>query len=193
MKNAARLNLTFTLPETKTKVLSRHGFKKNSETAAFIKKYVTKKSINYIKEILPKTILGEIISINITDMQQLEIHSHKFDSSVINFYIKTNNERTIFYKPKDSDNFLDIVNTSNNEWLDNNNIYYEILENKVIEEESFTANENECWLLNTTVPHAVKLTALQELPRSVLQIYLKSSYQESLDMLNAVCFKESQS
>lgn len=190
MKNVVKLDILFNLPENKTRILSKHGFRKNSQVPLFVKKYVSKKNIDYIKSILPKKIIPEIVAINISDILSLGIHAHKFDRSVINFYIKTNNEETIFYKEKKGYSFLDIVNENNDEWIDNNDVYYEIIEQKVYEEEKFIARDNDCWLLDTTIPHAVKLTTSDNTVRTVLQIYLKTSFKESMEILHEICIKE---
>jgi hypothetical protein len=189
MKNAVRLNLQFNLPDSKTRILSSHGINKKIQYPLFVKKYVTKKNIEHIKKILPAEIIEKIVGIHISDIVFLDIHSHKFDSSVINFYIKTNREKTVFYKKISQVNFENIINHDNNEWLDNNDVYNKILEDKVVEEENFIAEDGECWLLNTKTPHAVKSDNTNN-NRTLLQIYLKTSYQESLSILNEICIQE---
>lgn len=190
MKNAIELNLQFNLPDSKTRVISSHGVNKNSQPPLFIKKYVNKKNIEYIKSKLPDDILNKVIAITISDIIHLGIHSHKLDSSVINFYLKTNGELTVFYKQKNEFEVSTIINKDKSEWLDNNETYHEIIEDRVEEEESFIAKDNECWLLNTKTPHAVKSNNTNNSNRSLLQIYLKTSYQESLSILNEICRKD---
>lgn len=190
MKNAIRLNLQFNLSETKTRIISSHGINKNLEFPLFVKKYVSKKNIEYINNILPKAITEKIVGIYISDIVFLDIHSHKFDSSVINFYIKTNREKTIFYKQLTHEKFENIINQDDNEWLDNHDVYNKIIEDKVTEEENFIAKDGECWLLNTKTPHAVKSDNTNKNNRILLQIYLNTSYQESLSILNEICLKE---
>jgi len=92
-------------------------------------------------EVLSK-IPAELLNIEVPHIWYLEVtggenlktmippHIDSFRICTINYYINTNGESTHYYN----------------------------YEPGVVKEiESFTSKENECWILNTTIPHSVKL------------------------------------
>ena len=92
-------------------------------------------------EVLSK-IPAELLNIEVPHIWYLEVtgsdnlktmippHIDSFRICTINYYINTNDESTHYYN----------------------------YEPGVVKEiESFTSKENECWILNTTIPHSVKL------------------------------------
>jgi hypothetical protein len=103
-----------------------------------------KKDVDYdkIKSEVLSTIPKELLNIEIPHVWYLEVtgsddittmvppHIDSFRICTINYYINTNGETTHYYN----------------------------YESGVIKEiDSFCSNDNECWILNTTIPHSVKL------------------------------------
>jgi hypothetical protein len=115
-----------------------------------------------IKSEILSTIPIELLEIEIPQVWYLEVagsddvttmvppHTDKFRICTINYYLNTNGETTHYYK----------------------------YESGVMEEiESFCAQKNECWILNTTIPHSVKLVPNKT--RSILGAsFLKTPFEK---------------
>ena len=184
MRYAAKLDIRFPLTKIKTKTLATHGYHKDSNAPLYIRKYVTKNDIFEIRDLLPDDLCREIVSINICDLMPIGIHTHTVEKSIINFYISVNNESTVFYHPKKGYNSEDIINYQKDQWVDNNTTYLEIIPELVEEAERYVANKGDCWLLDVTAPHSVETNGIIKNHRSILQIYLNTPYQRSLEILD---------
>ena len=114
-----------------------------------------------IKSEVLSTIPTELLNIEIPHIWYLEVtgsdntsmippHIDNFRICTINYYINTNGETTYFYK----------------------------YESGVMEEiGSFCSEKNECWVLNTTIPHSVKL--IPNKTREMIGVsFLKTPFEE---------------
>ena len=168
MKYYKKVNIQFDLELPKNaKILGKHGYELTDDGPSFIRKYVTKKDVEKIKNKLPKEIVDKIIYICYCSLKPINCHTHVNEKTILNYYTKTNEEKTIFY-----DGEIEIDNDIN----DNGSFFYKIKKNKLKEAESFVAKNGECWLLDVTQPHEVVGDNLDD--REIVQIYLNGSFDE---------------
>ena len=121
-----------------------------------------------IKSEVLSTIPKELLSIEIPHVWYLEVtgsddittmvppHIDSFRICTINYYINTNGESTHYYSYKSG----------------------------VIKEiESFSSKDNECWILNTTIPHSVNLISGKT--RSILGAsFLNTPYEKVISFFS---------
>jgi len=121
-----------------------------------------------IKSEVLSTIPKELLNIEIPHVWYLEVtgsdyitsmvppHIDSFRICTINYYINTNGETTHYYN----------------------------YESGVIKEiDSFCSNDNECWILNTTIPHSVKL--IPNKTRSIIGIsFLKIPFEKVISFFS---------
>jgi len=116
-----------------------------------------------VKSLVLSTIPNELLELETPQVWYLEVtgttdtttmippHIDTFRVCTINFYINTNGEKTKFYEYKSG------------------SVMNEIGE--------FSANDSECFILNTTIPHSVKLVS--EKTRSVIGAsFIKTPYEK---------------
>ena len=98
---------------------------------------------NYIPKKYMKDFIFQHMKIN----YQIPPHTDSDIKTSLNFYIKTDNCETVFYKPKEN-----VTSFKLDHQTDGNTYFYDDIE-KVA---SFVAHDNEVWLLDVTVPHSVE-------------------------------------
>ena len=107
-------------------------------------------------------------------LDKAKVHKHTKEKCVLNVYLETNNEETIFYEGQEK-----IIPLENGK-----SSYIQILDPTTLnKKESFIAKPKEAWLLKTNKPHSVFSTE-KEGVRKILQIYFFSlEYEEVLLIL----------
>lgn len=155
----------------KTKSIEKHVKIKNKESYGVIRDYLTVQNKNNILNLLPKEIQKACIGITKTSIRPLPPHIHTIEECVINFYHKTNNEKTIFY-----DGQYDIIS---DDVEDSGKGYYIVDEDKLKEVISYTAKSGEVYLLNTKKAHSVIDTDNLDEPRVVIQVFLNIPHYEA--------------
>jgi hypothetical protein len=109
--------------------------------------------------------------INITDIHGPGVDPHTDVWPVsLNFYFtaNSNNEVTTFFK-KANNNFVSIGNVK------------KFKEEDLIPIDTFIANEGDCYLLNTFIPHNVKMKNVQDVRTILRFVWFDHSFQQVLD------------
>jgi hypothetical protein len=114
---------------------------------------------------LPREVAANCNEINYSLLQGLKPHVHTEDGCVINIYKATGGAQTVFYTWRDEPNAKDVEGK-----------YYTIDESLLSEVESFTAQHDDVWLLNTRQPHAVVGC---DGTREVVQMFLGMPFEEA--------------
>jgi hypothetical protein len=136
-------------------------------------------NIDEMTALLPQSLQNKKVSFYMSrvnfngEVKEGPPHIHLLDSCVINFYLKTNGEETIFYEGKEVE-----VNDST--------AYHRVLSlNHLQKAESFVAKDNEAWLLKTNQPHAL-VSKEKKGTRKMLQIYFDGAdYDEIVRLLES--------
>jgi hypothetical protein len=161
--------------ERKTRLIGAHVLKKEDSSVGVKRNYLSEKDTNRIKSILPVSILEACIGITKSLISDLPPHVHTQELCVINFYKKTQKQKTVFYDgvvEKDDTLFSDVGNS-----------YIPLDKNLLSVVEYFVAEDNDVWVLNTRQPHAVVCDSPEE-KREVIQVFLNIPYLTAIETLN---------
>ena len=161
----------------KTKSIAKH-FKHNTKnTYGVIMNYVSVENSNKFISLLPVELRFSCLSVLKSSIRSLPPHTHGVGGCVINFYCKTNGEKTVCYDG-DYEEIMDDAAT-----FQSDKGYYIVDQNKLTEVFSYTAESGDVYLLNTRKPHAVVDANNLDKSRIVIQIYLDISYKEAYNLL----------
>ena len=110
-------------------------------------------------------------------LQEIKVHKHLKEKCVLNVYLQTNGEETIFYEGEEID-----LDPAEEEGSGSTRIFQNLVLDNLRAVESFVAKPNECWLLKTDQPHSV--TSMKKTGvRKMLQIYfLENDYDEIVNL-----------
>jgi hypothetical protein len=150
MKYATKLNLNVPMPFLgKAKVvIGQHGYQKSGFAGPkLVRKYLPNKQVELVRSALPDEIKESLVGVNLTESRILAPHIHTEDEAVINFYIQTGGEKTVFWEG-------DVV-SEESEVNDNGDKYINLKRDNLQEAEYFVAKPSDVWLINTRVPHSV--------------------------------------
>lgn len=175
MKYAHKANVSDKLFEI---IKSGHGL----ETYAMLFTVHETNDINEIVSYLPKclqdkSMFAYVTKIDLTiGLKELKPHSHLTEKCVLNIYLKTNGERTIFYEG-------DEVDVESPDEDQSAYTHKTLSVNHLQEVESFIAKDQEAWLLKTNQPHALVPNEINSV-REILQIYFPNNeYDELVELL----------
>jgi len=174
MKYASKINLPVDI---------KNIISVGAKIATYVDKFDLYKAKNYeeIISYLPETIRNKKTGFYIVNVDfgkgspEIRAHKHTKEKCVLNVYLKTNGEETIFYEGQEV-----ILDPTEGRSV---RPFYNLSHDTLQKVESFIAQENECWLLNTDQPHSI--IAGKELGiRSFIQIYfLENTYDEIINLL----------
>jgi hypothetical protein len=170
--NLSTLNIDLS---RKTRSIEKHVKIKDKENYSVIRDYLTVEHKNNILNLLPKEIQKACIGITKSSIRSLPPHIHTIEECVINFYHKTNNEKTIFY---DGDYKVVSDNVE-----DSGKGYYIVDEKKLKEVVSYTAKNGDVYLLNTKKAHSVIDTDSVDDTRVIIQVFLNIPHSEAYKLL----------
>lgn len=188
MKYTERLNLPCDWSDfLKTgPVLGRHGSGGPYPIERVIRRYLPRKQIAMIADVLPESLKDKLMGVNYSEIRILGPHVHLKEKAVINFYQSTGDEVTTFWDGE-------IVR--DDRWsLDNGNGYNHVNHELLHEVESFVAKAGDVRLLNSAQPHSVtylnddRTDGYQFLPRNddarlIIQAYFDIPYSEVYEAL----------
>jgi hypothetical protein len=161
--------------ERKTRLIGAHVLKKSDSSVGVQRNYLSEKDVDRIKKILPVNILESCIGITKSLISDLPPHVHTQELCVINFYKKTQNQKTVFYEG--------IVKKDDSLFSDAGNSYIPLDKNLLSVVEYFVAEDNDVWILDTRQPHAV-ICEGGGLRREVIQVFLNIPYLTAIKNLN---------
>jgi hypothetical protein len=161
--------------DRKTRSIEKHVKLKNRKEYGVVRDYVSSVNTNKILELLPENIKRYCSGVTKTSILSLPPHIHTRERCVINFYHKTNGEKTIFY-----DGEYEIVTDSAE---DSGKGYYMVNEDKLKEVISYTASSGEVYLLNTRKAHSVIDTNSLDETRTIIQVFLDIPFSEAYKLL----------
>ena len=189
MKYALQVNLNVEMPFLKKAnvvlgqhVLTKHGhFKKGFDKPRAIRRYLPRKQAKLVRDQLPEPIKHGLIAVNLTEIRLLAPHVHTVESSVINFYLETKGERTVFWEG-------DVI-PDDSEVTDNGNSYWNISKDRLTEVEHFVAKPFDVWVLDTRQPHSVEYVddtresalryePMNHYPRIIMQAFMSLPFVE---------------
>lgn len=173
MKHAKKLNIHLDSSvdfDKRTRLIEKHA--KRSYGYALVRYYLPKKDVELLLSSFPKKIQGSCLGVTKSVIADLSAHVHTVEQCVINFYYKTNGKKTIFYEGEQE--------RIPSEFNDDNG-YYQVNEAKLTPVESFIAEDNDIWLLNSRQPHAVIEDPSRMRERYLIQMYLSIPFQEAAD------------
>lgn len=150
-------------------------------------KHLPRRTQYKIKKLLPKNIRSNVLTVSLSEIGLLAPHVHITDKSVINLYIKTNNEKTFFWDGEI------IPDDYNMRVKDNGNGYWTLSMKELTPIEYFIAQSGDIWILDTQKPHSVSFDAEnydeESEKRIVIQIYfdipfseLHSNFEETMNI-----------
>lgn len=161
--------------ERKTRLIGAHVVKKSSSSVGVQRNYLSKKDADKIKSTLPASILEACIGITKSLISDLPPHVHTQELCVINFYKRTQKQKTVFYDG--------VVKKDDSLFSDAGNSYIPLDNNLLSVVEYFVAEDNDVWILDTRQPHAVVCDS-PELKREVIQVFLGIPYITAIETLN---------
>lgn len=127
-----------------------YGKKFNNDFEGILYSRIKIKNDRFFYQIIPEKYKKHFfllyMHIKLHNKKEIPPHTDSGIKSCINFYIKTNNEKTEFFSVKNNENLRQIKNQTNGYIFDRNDL---ILENY------FIAGNNESFLLDVSKPHAI--------------------------------------
>ena len=128
-----------------------------------------------IYDILPKNVWKDFHMSLMTIDREIPPHTDSDINVSINFYIETDNCRTVYYEPKNDElNLFQIKNQTDG------HIYNK---NELKEVGSFVAQPMEIWILNVKKIHGVESVKEEPLRKALTLGTKKYNYDEVYDML----------
>jgi len=194
MKYAAKLHLQVDMPFLgKARVIlgqhvvKKHGFGlRGFDKPRAVRRYLPRKQTELVRAQLPESIKHGLIAVNLTEIRLLAPHVHLNESTVINFYLETNGEKTTFWEgeiiPEDGD------------VSDNGNGYWNLRRDVLTDVEHFVAEPFDVWVMNTRQPHSVSYVVdgrnpdfryepLDDEKRLIMQAFMSLPYEEVVTAL----------
>jgi hypothetical protein len=180
MKYAEKLNIVFdeNIKITK-KILGTHGYKDDQSDPVITRKYIMKEDIEKIKNLLPNKVKDKIIAINLSEIEPLKVHVHTKEKVILNIYLNTNDEETVFYDGT--------IEADDENVIDNGNNFYKVKKEKLKEVQRFSAKKGEAWLLRVEKPHEVVGTKKSKEKRMMIMTYLDGEFDEILKYFYDTC------
>ena len=180
MKYAEKLNIVFndSIKITK-KVLGTHGYKDNESEPVIVRKYIMKEDIEKIKNLFPDEVRKKIIAINLSEIEPLKAHVHTKEKVILNIYLNTNDEYTVFYDGT--------IEADDENVIDNGNNFYKVKKEKLKEVQRFSAKKGEAWLLRVEKPHEVISTKKSKEKRMMIMTYLDGEFDDILKLFYDKC------
>ena len=194
MKHAAKLNLDVPMPflNRAKLVLGQHVIKKHGyglsedDKPRVVRRYLPRKQTELVRAALPDSIKDALVAVNLTEIKLLPPHVHTIEEAIINFYLDVGGEKTAFYE---GDVVVDDTNVA-----DNGNGYFNLRKDVLNEVESFVAQPNDVWLINTKTPHSVgyaygskiddaNFEPLNDKKRLIMQAFLHAPYSQVAEAL----------
>lgn len=150
MKHATKLKLPpIPIYSAYATVPQAHIGVRAGEATTVITYGLPKQQLEEIMKILPPLLQQHFHSVNILQVRKCFPHSHlNTGISAINYYIETNGETTAFHE--DNEDELDIIKIE-----DPQNGYIAPPLDKIVEVESYVAEEGDMWLINLETAHSV--------------------------------------
>ena len=173
MKYAKKLNVhleSYIDYDKKTRLIEAHA--KRSYGYALVRYYLPKKDVEILLLSFPQKIKESCLGVTKSVITDLSAHVHTVEQCVINFYHNTNGKRTVFFEGEQE--------RIPSEFNDDNG-YYQVNEAKLTPIESFIAEDNDVWLLNSRQPHSVLEDPNCVRERYLIQMYLNIPFQEAAD------------
>jgi hypothetical protein len=161
--------------DRKTKTLANHV--KNEDTYHVVMNYVSSKDKEKFLNLIPEKLRKNYLNVMKSSIRELPPHTHGVGGCVINFYCKTNGERTVCYEG----DYVEPVDDPSTFKEDSG--YYIIDESRIKKVCSYTAYNGDVYLLNTRKAHAVIDTNNLDDSRIIIQIYLNVEYSEAYALL----------
>lgn len=161
--------------ERKTRLIGAHVLKKENGSIGVQRNYLSEKDTDKIKSLLPVIILESCIGITKSLISDLPPHIHTQELCVINFYKRTQKQKTVFYNG--------VVKKDDKLFDDAGNSYIPLDKNLLSIAEYFVAEDNDVWVLDTRKPHAV-ICDVNDLKREVIQVFLDIPYLTAINYLN---------
>lgn len=178
MKYAKKLNLHLASLidfNKKTRLIENHA--KRDYGYALVRYYYPRKDVDLLLSSFPDKIRSSCLGVTKSVISDLSAHVHTIEQCVINIYHKTNGKKTVFFEG-DQERIPSQYNDDNG--------YYQVDESKLTAVESFIAEDNDIWLLNSRQPHAVIEDPTQVRERYLIQIYLSIPFSEAADCFHKI-------
>lgn len=149
MKYAKKLKLSITPADLNRPgpVLGAYGGTADTPDGRLIRKYMSSKQEDAIRQAIPEAIRPYFMGANYSEIKLLRAHTHIDDKAVINFYRQANGEVTTFWEGNAKDDHVSTV--------DSGNRYIGVDHNSVAPAEHFVAQSGDVWILNSAQPHSV--------------------------------------
>jgi len=148
--------------------LGRHVLLAGEERTRVNRQRLKKKETATILRRLPDALRSKCLGVSKSRIALLPPHIHFDEQCVINFYYKTNGEKTVFFEGEYQ---IDVAAAQ-----DSGNQYFVVDGNNLNEAFSFVAKNGDVWVLASQQVHAV--VGKQEANREVVQLYMTASVEE---------------
>jgi hypothetical protein len=155
-------------------ILGTHITNDATNAASVVRRKLTRQEAKQFLKQVPASIRRHCYGISKSTIGCLPLHVHLDDASVINFYVATSGEETVFFSGAVSK--LDVGAD------DIGNGYFLVSPDGLTRAMAFTAAPGDVWALNTRAPHAVYGGANKD--RHVVQLYLDISLDEIVEKFN---------
>lgn len=153
MKYASRLKLTPITFYTQQKITHNRnsGILKGDRPCHTVVNLVSDEQRESVLSVLPKELADKLFYLTLITVKSTLPHIHINDGdTVINWYLETNQEVLTFYDGE--------IRDVTSEWVEDVDNAYFIPDPTLLRPvASFTAKENEIWMLDATKPHSVSL------------------------------------
>lgn len=149
--------------------VGKHAKSSEEANPILVRYYIPKKQVEMIKEALPQELRNTPMGVCRTTIDiaafenDLRPHVHTDEKCVLNYYMKTSGEDTLFFEGE--------VVADDEASIDNGNMYFMVKPELLNEVERFTAQPGDAWLMSTRQPHEVICPEGQKQVRDILQIY----------------------
>lgn len=157
-----------------SEILGTHITNDVANTASVVRRKLTRQEAKRFLKQVPANIRKHCFGISKSKIGCLPPHVHLDDASVINFYVNTSEEETVF--------FNGVISKLDGGADDIGNGYFLVNPNGLTRAMAFTAGPGDVWALNTRAPHAVYGGAGKD--RHVVQLYLNISLNELVAKFN---------
>lgn len=193
MKNAKKLSILFPkINVDDIDLVLDSGENKHVifEGRAGVTRYKIPRTLNNeILNCLPEQFQTYVFCINLSKIQSAVPHYHTYDTTVVNYYINTDNYETTFYESKS-----EIIQTETEFEFPIEGLIQVVNLDSVVPIEKFVANSGDVYALNSRAIHSVsqiennqssynKFRPIKEEKRFAIQIWTKCPFQLAYEIL----------
>lgn len=155
--------------------LGAHLIPAGHDKPSLVRHVLTRADAKKILRCLPSALWRHCLGISYAQINPLPPHIHTEETAVVNFYLQTSGEETVFYSGN-------IVRVKDAVQDDGNNFH--VVDPKPLREaQRFVAQPGDVWVLPTRVPHAVFASGSDAAPRVVVQVYLDVCVEDIVKLL----------